>query len=118
MEDYKKEIEKIKGIGAKKFNNFWLGVFIGLAIPMLFLFIYWLWSFRFMGFIPGFFRYLVLMKILAPTLSLCVVPNLGMFFLFLNQERYKSGRGIILAAFIYGGIIMYLKMYVENTMFG
>jgi hypothetical protein len=117
MDDYKKEIEKIRSIGEKKFNHFLLGTLIGLLIPVFFMLCYWLWSYRFMSFMPSFFRYLLLMKVLAPTLSLCVIPNLGMFFLFLNQERYKSGRGVIFSTIIYGGIIMYLKLYVEDTMF-
>lgn len=117
MEDYRKEIEKIKGIGAKKYNHFLLGALLGLLVPLFFLFCYWLWSFRFMDFVPAFFRYLLLMKVLAPTLSLCVIPNLGLFFLFVNQERYKTGRGIIFSAIVYGILIMYLKIYIENTMF-
>jgi len=117
MLDYEKEIEKIKGIGHKKYNNFLLGALIGALLPIFFMFCYWMWSYRFMDFIPHFFRYLMMGKVLAPVLSLSVVPNLGAFFLFLNKERYKTGRGIILSTIIYGCIIMYLKIYVEDTMY-
>ena len=117
MQDYEKEIEKIKGYGQKKFNHFFLGTLVGLFLPIFFLFCYWLWSYSFMSFVPHFFKYLLMGKVLAPVLSLCVVPNLGAFFLFINKERYKTGRGIILATILYGGLIMYLKIYIEETMF-
>lgn len=116
MEDYKKEIEKIKGIKNPKFNNLFLGIGIGMFLPLFFLMCYWLWSYRFMSFVQ-FGRYLVMMKVFAPTLSLSVIPNLGVFFLFLNQERYKTSRGVIFSTILIGGLIMYLKIYVEKTMF-
>ena len=117
MLDYEKEIEKMKGLSRQKWNHFLLGSAIGLALPIFFLFCYWMWSYRFMGFAPDFFRYLLMGKVLAPVLSLCVVPNLGIFFLFINKERYKTGRGIILSTILYGCLIMYLKIYIEETMF-
>ena len=85
MQDYEKEIEKIKGYGQKKFNHFVLGAAVGLFLPVFFLFCYWLWSYSFMSFIPHFVKYLLMGKVLAPVLSLCVVPNLGAFFLFINK---------------------------------
>ncbi len=117
MLDYEKEIEKIKGIGHKKYNTFLLGALIGVILPLFFVFCYWMWSYRFMDFAPQFFKYLIKGKVLAPVLSLSVIPNLGAFFLFLNKERYKTGRGIILATIVYGCIIMYLKIVVEDTMY-
>ena len=117
MQDYEKEIEKIRSISYKKYNNFWLGTTLGLLTPLICLFGYWLNSYSFMGFFPAFPRYLMLGKVLAPVLSLCLIPNLGLFFLFLNSERYKTARGFILSTILYGFFIMYLKIFIEETMF-
>ena len=117
MEDYKKEINKIKNIGYKKYNYFLLGTTLGIIAPITCLFGYWLISYNFMSFIPTFPRYLITGKVLAPVLSLCVIPNLGLFFLFINTERYKTARGFVLATILYGFLIMYLKIAVEETMF-
>ncbi|MHB8260531.1 MAG: hypothetical protein ACYDCN_02060 [Bacteroidia bacterium] len=98
-----------------KLNNFVLGIISGLLVPIIFLFIYWLWSFKYMSFIPHFFKFLLIGHVLSAVLSLCLIPNLGLFFLFVNKEYYKTTRGIILSTFIYGFIIVALKTWVEHS---
>jgi hypothetical protein len=99
----------------RKLDNLLLGVAGGLFLPFLSVMIYWLWSFKYMNFIPQFFQFLLTGRVLAAVLSLCLIPNLGLFFLFLNKENYKTAKGIILTLFIYGAIILFLKIKVEHT---
>ncbi|HKC68673.1 MAG TPA: hypothetical protein VKG26_10605 [Bacteroidia bacterium] len=98
-----------------RFNNFITGIIAGLLLPMLSLCCYWLWSFKFMNFIPQFFKFLLLGRVLSAVLSLCLIPNLGMFFLFINKEYYKTTRGILLSMLLYGFIIVALKTWVEYS---
>jgi hypothetical protein len=98
-----------------KLNNFILGITAGLIIPFLFLLIYWLWSFKYMNFIPQFFNFLLMGRVLSAVLSLCLIPNLGLFFLAINKDYYKTTRGIILSTLIYGFIIVLLKTSVEHS---
>lgn len=102
-------------LGRINWNNFWLGIILGLVLPILALFVYWMWSFKYMNFAPQFFRFLLTGRVLSAVLSLCLIPNLGVFFLFLNRERWKTCRGIILTMLIYGFIIVYLKIWVEHS---
>lgn len=44
-------------------------------------------------------------------ISLSIIPNLGIFFLFLNKERYDIARGIILGSGLYLPYIIYLKFF-------
>jgi hypothetical protein len=94
-------------------NSMLTGAIIGIITPLFFLFCYWLFVFSFMSFIPGFFNYLFLGKIFSAVMSLCVIPNLGVFFLFINKYKNKSGRGVILATLLYAIFIFYLKLFVE-----
>ncbi len=96
-------------------NNFWIGLVFGMILPFLSTVGYWLWSFKYMKFIPQFFTFLMDGRVLSAVLSLCLIPNLGMFFLFVNNEKYKTCRGIILTMLLYGFIILYLKIYVEHS---
>jgi hypothetical protein len=98
-----------------KFNNFILGTIAGLLLPFLSLFFYWLRSYKFITFIPQFFKFMLLGHILSAILSLCLIPNLGMFFLFLNKEYYKTTRGIILSTILYGFTIVILKTWIEHS---
>jgi hypothetical protein len=98
-----------------KLNNFILGIIAGLLLPFISLFIYWLWSYKYMSFIPQFFKFLLMGRVLSAVLSLCLIPSLGMFFLFINREYYKTTRGIILSTLLYGFAIVALKMWVEYS---
>ena len=98
-----------------KWNNFILGIFLGFLLPCLSLVGYWAWSFRYMNFPTQFFAFLLLGKVLSAVLSLCLLPSLGMFYIFVNKEFYKTTRGIILSTIIIGGLIVWLKTYVEHS---
>src|ERR1700740_1840753 len=94
-------------------NHLLTGTILGLFSPFFFLFCYWLFVFSFMSFIPGFFNYLFLGKIFSSVTSLCVIPNLGIFFLFVNKYKTKSARGVILSTLLYAMFIFYLKIFIE-----
>lgn len=98
-----------------KINNFIFGIVAGLLLPFLSLCGYWLWSFKFMNFAPQFIKFLLLGRVLSAVLSLCLIPNLGLFFLFVNKEYYKTTRGILLSTLVYGFIIVALKTWVEYS---
>jgi|ERR1035437_66536 hypothetical protein len=98
-----------------KLNNFILGIVAGIILPVLSTFGYWLWSFKFLRFYPQFFTFLLTGRVLSAVLSLCLIPNLGLFFLFINKEYYKTCRGMILSTLLYGFLIVYLKIWVEHS---
>jgi len=98
-----------------KWNNFILGIVLGFLLPAISLVGYWMWSFRMMNFPTQFFSFLLLGRVLSAVLSLCLLPSLGMFYIFVNKEFYKTTRGIILSTIIIGGLIVWLKTYVEHS---
>ncbi|MEO8149840.1 MAG: hypothetical protein ABI723_19530 [Bacteroidia bacterium] len=50
-------------------------------------------------------------KLLSPVISLCIIVSAALFYYFIQKDNYYTSRGIILATFIYGGIIIYLKFF-------
>jgi hypothetical protein len=78
------------------------------------MFVYWLWSYKFMHFIP-FIKFLLSGRVLSAVISLCLIPNLGLFFLFYNYRIDRSARGMILGMLLYGFLIVYLKIWVEHS---
>ncbi|MGZ3863446.1 MAG: hypothetical protein ACXVPN_08500 [Bacteroidia bacterium] len=98
-----------------KLNNIYLGIAAGLLLPAISTVVYWAWSFRAVDFYPQFFRFLLMGRVLSAVLSLCLIPNVGLFFLFLNREYWKTCRGMILSTILYGFLIVYLKGWVEHS---
>ncbi len=96
-------------------DKFWIGTLIGLLSPQFFIFLYWLFEYSYMGYIPRFYQYLLMGKVMSPVISLCCIPNVGLLFLLMNKNLYRCGKGIILATILYGFLILYLKIQVEHT---
>ena len=50
-------------------------------------------------------------KIMAPVISLSLIPNILLFFFFVNRNRFKEGQGVILGMFLWGAVIVYFKFF-------
>lgn len=97
----------------EKLDKLWIGLLIGLIFPWFVFFGYYFTKFRHMG-LGKFFNYLLDGNILTPVVSLCVIINLGIFFLFIKNDKYYVSRGIIFATFIYAFGVLISKL---NTLF-
>jgi len=49
------------------------------------------------------------MKILLKLVYLCVLPNLGVFLLFLRIKYERAARGVVAATFIYAFMVMIVQ---------
>ena len=91
----------------KRFDSLSAGLFPGLVIPAVTLTIIWL--VRYDG---GFFEFLVVfqgMGMLSKLISLSVIPNLLLFFLFIWTNRSFSARGVIFATLVLAFVMLVLK---------
>ena len=85
-----------------------IGLGLGLLTSFLISFVVFLSS------NPGFtaadyFNIYVNGKILAPVLSVALVGNLGLFFLFLRLDKDMISKGILSATMLVGVLIFILK---------
>ncbi len=92
----------------RNFDHPLIGLACGILAPVLTFYIYYLYNYHFMGLVR-FFQYLTMGNIFGPTLSLCVISNLAVFFIFIYTERMKSARGVLLSTFLYAALIAYIK---------
>ena len=83
----------------RTWNKFWIGLALGTALPVvIFLLVYFfVYSKTPFG---EFLEYAFVMKALPKIFSLCVIPNLGIFYLFLNKEYWLTTRGVIAATLL------------------
>ena len=93
-----------------KLNTLGFGLLTGLLIPII----------SFMGVsiyrmndgngFKAFIDFLFQADILTKLISLCLVPNLLLFFVFIWTNRLISARGVIMSMFVYGLLILILKI--------
>jgi hypothetical protein len=88
-------------------TGFLLGIFTAFMISFI----------VFVGTNPGFtfvdyFDVYVNGKLLAPILSVALVGNLGLFFLFLKLDKDAISRGVLLSTMVTGVFIFILKFFL------
>jgi hypothetical protein len=92
----------------KKYDKLLLGLVLGIITPMIVLLVYYQVNFYYIR-VDTFLYETFMKRIFLPLLSLCVVGNLAVFFLFIQTDRYLSARGVVLATLIYAILVFILK---------
>jgi hypothetical protein len=96
----------------RKYDKLWIGLLSGILVPLITLFLYYKISYSFIK-IDTFLFKMFVSNIFTPLLSLCVVVNLGLFFIFINKTVYYAARGVIMATLFYAIIVFALKLALE-----
>jgi len=82
-----------------KINSIWLGILIGITMPIIAMSLFYLFSFHSLSF-PDFYMMIQKMDILTQTLTICVMPSFLAFFFFYWKQYNKSAQGVVLATII------------------
>jgi len=93
----------------RKADKIWVGLLAGIILPFLVMLIVYLSSYAYLT-APEFLRKMAFQAVFLKLLSLCVVPNLGTFFLFYKSRYDRAARGVILATFIFAILVMVNQM--------
>jgi hypothetical protein len=95
--------------GTMKFNvnlnKLWIGLIVGVLAPIVTLLIVFKSNYKTLTLFE-FLDQLERMGVYTKMLSLCVIPNLLFFFVFIWRNYLSSARGVVLATFIYAGIVI------------
>lgn len=90
-------------------NKLLLGIAIGLVLPVISFFLYFLYRIQSTSF-SDYFRFLIESGKIVHVMSLSVVPNLAPFFFFVNSSRFKTARGILGATIAMAILIFVIKL--------
>jgi len=82
-----------------KINSIWLGILIGITMPIIAMSLFYLFSFHSLSF-SDFYMMIQKMDILTQTLTICVMPSFLAFFFFYWKQYNKSAQGVVLATII------------------
>lgn len=86
------------------------GIVCGLILPLLIFWIYYLLKFKdipFNIYIQNLHTYGLLFKIM----SLCVLSDLPLFYLFLQFKYMKGARGIVMSCFVFGFAVLGYRIF-------
>ncbi len=93
-----------------KLNKLYIGVVLGLILPIIAVFV--LYKTKFYYLTPEeFYKQLLDLGVHLKVISLAVVPNLLIFFVFIWINYLQSAKGVLLATFIYAFAVFGLKLF-------
>ncbi len=92
-----------------KLDKMWIGTLLGLVSPITVLIFFYLANYTHISFYSFLSKYME-HKALVPLFSLCAIINLGLFYLFIQKDKYYAARGIIFSTLIYAIIIFAYKL--------
>ncbi len=92
----------------KKIDKLWIGLFLGVITPIIVLLVYYQINFSYIR-VDTFLFETFMKRIFLPLLSLCVIGNLAVFFVFIQTEKYYAARGVVFATLLYAIAVFVLK---------
>ena len=95
---------------SRRWNKFWIGLTLGFVLPLVVFFLIYFIGYSKTNF-SKFLEYAIMREALTKILSLCVFPNLAIFYLFLNKEFWYATRGVITATLFFAisiAVILFL----------
>ena len=94
-----------------KADQLWVGIVAAIVIPIVTLTITYFYTFTNYT-VDEFFRFLITFRVMTKLFSLCVLPNLGLFFLFLWPEFNKAAKGVVTSTFLVAIVIVIIQISI------
>ena len=94
----------------QKIDNLVIGIILGAVMPVIGVFCYYMFTYRYQTSFTGFIEYFTRLHIIVPVMSLaCYITNLPLFFGFIWGNMNKASRGVLYATMAYTGWVIYQK---------
>jgi len=92
-------------------NSFWFGLAAGLIVPIITIIIAYYQVYSYMSF-GDFYTRFVHLKLFSAFMSLCALPDMLVFFIFIWGNRLIGARGALTAIFILTMIVVVFKFFI------
>ncbi|MCH7535440.1 MAG: hypothetical protein IH948_06790 [Bacteroidetes bacterium] len=92
----------------KKWDKVWLGLICGIIMPVIMVLSYYQSSYSAIT-LSNFVERMVLNNLESKLISVAIVGNLGVFFLFIWLNADRASKGVVGSMFLYGVVILYFK---------
>lgn len=96
------------GIMRSKFDSLPLGLILGIAAPLITILIVYFLKFNLFK-VDELLDYLVAKQVFTQIVSLCVIPNLVLFFIFIRKNYLYSARGVLMSTILFALFVFITK---------
>jgi len=92
-------------------NSIWFGLAVGLIVPVITLIVAYYQAYSYMTF-NAFVNKFIHLKLFSAFISLCALPDMLVFFIFIWGNRLFGARGALTAIFILTLIVVIFKFFI------
>jgi len=90
-------------------NSQTAGIIAGIILPLVSFIIFYFFRYRDVPFFE-FLNTIYSRRVLSPFLSLNILPNLIIFYLFIRKDYLLPARGVLLATLLFAVIVLIFKI--------
>ncbi len=94
----------------QKIDKQWIGLLLGLIIPAITLFFIYLFAYPKHSFV-SYYEMIMAKNFFSQILSLAVIPNAGLFFLFIWLNRLSAAKGTLAATILLALVVFGFKIF-------
>jgi hypothetical protein len=92
----------------QKLNNLFLGIFIGILIPVILYIVIVYPKMSHFKFLDSYYRQ-TMIKLLPILLTRCIFPNAIVFFLLIWRNQLKIAKGILISTAVLTGALVLIN---------
>lgn len=81
-----------------------------MILPLISFIIFYLVRYRHIP-VNEFFDFVYFRGVLSPLLSLNILPNLILFYIFIRKNYLLSARGVLIATFFFALMVLFIKIF-------
>jgi len=93
-----------------KIDRQWIGLVLGIVVPSITFFGIYLFGYPGKNLI-SFYELITARGFFPQILSLAVIPNVAVFFIFIWTDKLSAARGVLAATFIMAILVFALKIF-------
>ena len=94
----------------QKIDKQWIGLALGLIVPAITFFLIYLFAYPKHSLV-SYYEMITAKRFFSQILSLAVIPNVGVFFLFIWANRLKAAWGVLAATIILALFVFGIKIF-------
>jgi len=93
-----------------KIDKQWIGLVLGIIVPTITFFSIYLFAFPSKSLI-SFYEMILTKGFFSKLLSLAVIPNIAVFFIFIWTNKLSAARGVLAATIVIAIAVFGLKIF-------
>lgn len=92
------------------FDRLYIGLILAIILPFITILLFHLFTYNQIS-LKLFVQFIASRRLVGELISLCVIPNLLLFFVFIWTNMLYAARGVVMATFFFAFVVAGIKIF-------